>query len=432
MVPAIEHDISLRTVSEGRLALDGRRRGVRAFLPFVGPAVIASVAYMDPGNFATNVQAGAAYGYDLLWVVVLANLVAMLVQARAAKLGIVTGKNLAEHCREQFPRPVAMAMWIVSEAAAMATDLAEFLGGAIGLSLLFHLPLLWSMAVTGVATYLILLNQSRGFRPLELTISALVAVIGACYLAELFIAPPNWAQVAIHSIRPQLPDGGAVTLAVGIVGATVMPHAIYLHSSLTQRRVPPRDDVDRRRLVRLSNLEVILALGAAGLINMAMLAMASAAFHDGRHDGVASIETAYRTLSPVLGPASAGVFLLSLIASGISSSTVGTLAGQVIMQGFVNFSIPIWLRRLVTMAPAFVVVAMGVNTTWALILSQVVLSLVLPVPMIALLVLTGRRSVMGSFANGARDNAILAAAAGLTLLLNVLLLAEAAGAPHRS
>ncbi len=418
-------------MTEGRLALDGRRRGVRGFLPFVGPAVIASVAYMDPGNFATNVQAGAAYGYDLLWVVALANLVAMLVQAQAAKLGIVTGKNLAEHCREQFPRPVALGMWIVSEGAAMATDLAEFLGGAIGLSLLFRLPLLWGMAATGVATYLILLNQSRGFRPLELTISALVGLIGACYLAELFIAPPDWAAAALHTVRPSLPDRGAVVLAVGVVGATVMPHAIYLHSSLTQRRVPPRDDLDRRRLVRLSNMEVVLALGVAGLINMAMLAMACVAFHDGRHDGVASIETAYRTLIPVLGGAAAGVFLLSLIASGLSSSAVATLAGQVIMQGFVDFRIPIWLRRLVTMAPAFAVVAMGVNTTWALILSQVVLSLVLPVPMIALLVLSGRRTVMGEFANGAAGAAVLGAATLLILVLNLLLLAATAGLPLR-
>ena len=415
-----------RTTHAIREVLAGRRRGVSAALPFVGPAVIASVAYVDPGNFATNIQAGAGYGYDLLWVVVLANLFAMLFQALSAKLGIVTNRNLAELSREHFPRPVVIAMWLVSEVAAMATDLAEFLGGAIGLALLFHLPLLWGMAATAAITYLLLTLQGAGYRPMELVIGALVGVIGLCYLIELFIAPPRWDAAALHSVLPRLPGAKAVTLCVGIIGATVMPHAIYLHSGLTQDRAPARNDHERRGLVKFSNLEAIVALAFAGAVNMAMVMMAAAAFHRG-HGDVAQIETAYYTLVPLLGTGAAGVFLVSLMASGIASSAVGTMAGQVIMQGFVGFRIPLWLRRLLTMAPAVAVVAMGYNATSALILSQVVLSLALPVPMIALLILSRRRAVMGSFAigTGAYVTALVVTAA--VLALNGLLLLQTFG-----
>jgi manganese transport protein len=419
---------SPRVVLAAREVLAGRSRGWRAFVPFVGPAVIASVAYMDPGNFATNIQAGARYGYDLLWVVVLANAVAMLFQSLSAKLGIVTGRNLAELCRDHFPRPVVWTMWIGSEAAAMATDLAEFLGGAIGLALLFHLPLLVGMILTGIATYALLSVERRGFRPIEIAIAVLVGVICVCYLLELAIAPPNWGAVALHSVVPKLDDAQAIALAVGIVGATVMPHAIYLHSGLTQRRIIPLDDRERGRLITLSNREVLVALGIAGLVNIAMVTMASAMFHPGRAD-VAQIESAYRTLIPLLGSAAAGVFLISLFASGLSSSAVGTMAGQVIMQGFVGFTIPMWARRLATMVPAVVVVACGVNATQALILSQIVLSLILPLPMVALLVLGSRRSVMGSWTTRPLTNAVAIVACVLVLALNVLLLLQTAGIP---
>ncbi len=334
-----------RAILAGSEALAGRRRGLRSLLPFAGPAVIASVAYMDPGNFATNIQAGAKYNYNLLWVVVVANIIAMIFQALSAKLGIVTGRNLAELCREQFPRPMVWGMWVGSEIGAMATDLAEFLGGAIGLSLLLGMPLLLGMVITGIATYAILTLQRGGFRPIELLIGGLVGVIGASYLVELFIAPPDWSAAAFHSVVPRLDGGAAVLLAVGIVGATVMPHAIFLHSGLTQDRVLARTDSERKRLLQFSNREVMLALGLAGLVNIAMVAMAASVFHDGVHDDVAQIDTAYRTLIPVLGSGAAGVFLVSLIASGLSSSAVGTMAGQVIMQGFVGFRIPLWLRR---------------------------------------------------------------------------------------
>src|ERR1700680_2866772 len=392
-----------RTVSTARQVLAGRRRGVRAYLPFAGPAVVASIAYMDPGNFATNIQAGAKYGYGLLWVVLLANLIAMLFQALSAKLGIVTGRNLAEMCREQFPRPVVWAMWIISEIAAMATDLAEFLGGAIGLALLLGMPLLAGMIVTGLVTYGILMFERFGFRPFELIIGALVGVIALCYLVEMFIAPVDWRAAAVHSVLPQIADAGALLLAVGIIGATVMPHAVYLHSGLTQARTPVHDDTERRMVLRFSNQEVVVALAFAGLVNMAMVIMAASAFHAG-HSDVAEIETAYHTLTPLLGVGAAGVFLVSLIASGMSSSTVGTMAGQMIMQGFVGFRIPIWLRRLVTMAPAFIVVGFGANATHALVISQVVLSIALPLPMITLLMFTRRRDIMGPFANNGLTN----------------------------
>jgi manganese transport protein len=318
--------LSDQAVAAARQVLAGQRGGLRAYLIFAGPAVIASIAYMDPGNFATNIQAGAKYGYGLLWVVLLANLIAMLFQALSAKLGIVTGRNLAELCRDHFPPPVVWAMWVVSEIAAMATDLAEFLGGAIGLSLLFQMPLLAGMIVTAIVTYGLLMFQGFGFRPIELIIGAMVSVIALCYLAEMFIAPVNWAEAAFHTFTPQLADAGALLLSVGIIGATVMPHAVYLHSGLTQARMPVHDDSERRTVLRFSNQEVILALSVAGLVNMAMVMMASSAFHAG-HPDVAEIETAYYTLTPLLGIGAAGVFLVSLIASGVASSTADDHAG---------------------------------------------------------------------------------------------------------
>jgi manganese transport protein len=416
-----------RTISAGREVLTGQRRGLRALLPFAGPAIIASVAYMDPGNFATNIQAGAKFGYMLLWVVLAANLIAMLFQALSAKLGIITGQSLAEHCREKFPRPVVYAMWLISEVGAMATDLAEFLGGAIGLSLLFGLPLLLSLAVTGIVTWLMLLIQESGFRPIELLIGAFVGIIGLCYLVEVVITPPDWGAFAYHLVVPKLQGAESITLAVGIIGATVMPHAIYLHSSLTQNRMPAHTDAERRRVLNFSNGEVLIALSLAGLVNFAMVGMAAVVFHASGRSDIADIETAYHTLIPLLGTGAAAVFLLSLLASGFSSSVVGTMAGQVIMQDFVRFRIPLWLRRLITMVPPFVVVALGFNATQALILSQVVLSLVLPIPMIALLLITSRREVMGDFVNGRFLNAVAIAAAVVVLTLNALLLLQLAG-----
>ncbi len=419
-------DLTLKTKAGIAKVLNGQRGGLRGFVLFAGPAIIASVAYMDPGNYATNIQAGAGYGYTLLWVVVLANLIAMLFQALSARLGIVTGKNLAELSRDHFPRRVVWVMWVVSEIAAMATDLAEFLGGAIGLSLLFGLPLMAGMIITAIITYAILIFERYGFRPMELIIGALVGLIGLCYFAELLVAPVDWSATLMGMTTPGLPDNAALMIAVGIIGATVMPHAIYLHSGLMQGRAEVHSDKDRRKVLKYSNIEVVIALAIAGMVNMAMVMMAASAFHQG-HSEVAEIETAYHTLTPLLGAAAAGMFLTSLISSGISSSVVGTMAGQMIMQGFLRFHVPIWVRRLVTMVPAFAVVAAGVNTTQALVASQVVLSIALPVPMIALIIFSARRDIMGAFTVGPVLRILAALAATMVLGLNFVLLAGVFG-----
>ena len=395
-------------------------------LLLAGPAVVASIAYMDPGNFATNIQAGSQYNYSLLWVVLAANVIAMLFQALSARMGIATNRNLAELCRIHFPRPLVLSMWGISELAAMATDLAEFLGGAIGLSLLFHLPLLVGMVITGAVTYGLLVAAGRGFRAMELLIGALVSVIGISYLLELMIAPPSWGMAAYHLVVPALPDAAAVTLAVGMIGATVMPHAIYLHSGLTQNRAPARSEAERRKLVRFSNRETVIALTLAGLVNAAMVMMAASVFHHG-HSEVADIETAYHTLIPLLGMGAAGIFLVSLLASGVSSSVVGTMAGQVIMQGFLGFRIPIWVRRLVTMIQSFVVVWLGYDATRSLILSQVVLSLALPVPMVALVVLCRRSDVMGAFRTGRWTTGLAVVATSVVMVLNGTLVLQVCG-----
>jgi manganese transport protein len=417
-----------RTRLAGQARLEGRRRGVRGLLPFLGPAIIASVAYMDPGNFATNIQSGAQFGYTLLWVVVLANLIAMLLQGLSAKLGIVTGRSLAQQIRDRFPRPLVYVIWAVSEAGAMATDLAETVGGAVGLSLLVGLPLGWGLLIVALATYGILLLHNYGFRPVEIAIGTFVSIISVSYLIELCITKPDWSSLLYHSAVPHLAGPSSVTLAVGIVGATVMPHAIYLHSSLTRERIPVRGDEDRRMVLRYSNWEVLAALGVAGLVNMAMLAMSAAVFYFSGNQIIADINTAYHTLMPLMGMSAAGIFLLSLLVSGLSSSVVGTMAGQTIMQDFTHWRIPLWARRLITIVPSFGVVLWDIDPTQALILSQVVLSLVLPVPLLSLLWLTSRREVMGAFRNGALTTAAAALAGALVLAFNVVLLYQIFGA----
>ncbi|HEY1352495.1 MAG TPA: Nramp family divalent metal transporter [Ktedonobacteraceae bacterium] len=416
-----------RTRVAARAVLDGKVRGPGALLPFLGPAFIACVAYIDPGNFATNIQSGSAFGYQLLWVVVLANLMAMLLQTLSAKLGLATGKNLAELSREQFPRPVVYFMWVSSEIAAMATDLAEFIGASIAFNLLFGLPLLAAALLTGVITYLILLLQNRGFRPLEAVITALVGVIALCYVLETLFSRPDWGQVGLHMLTPWEGNTASVLLSVSIIGATVMPHVIYLHSSLMQHRIVPRGEQESRRIFRRTLPDVIVAMGLAGLINVAMLYMAAATFHVHGQQGITDIGAAYRTLTPLLGGSAGLVFAISLLASGLSSSTVGTMAGQVVMQGFVGFSIPIWLRRLLTMLPAIAVVAIGLNPTQTLVISQVVLSFVLPVPVIALVIFTARRDLMGVLVNRRLTTTLAVLCSILILALNLLLLYQQFG-----
>jgi manganese transport protein len=415
------------TRGAARAALDGRLRGLAAIVPFLGPAFIACVAYVDPGNFATNIQGGSAFGYNLLWVVVVANLMALLLQTLSAKLGLATGKNLAELSRLHFPRPVVLLMWIASEIAAMATDLAEFLGASLAINLLFHLPLLVAALITGIITYLILMLERHGFRPLEIVITALVGVIALCYVLETIFSQPDWGQVGLHMVLPWEGNSSSTLLSVGIVGATVMPHVIYLHSSLMQQRIIPRGEQEARHIFRRTLPDVVLAMGLAGLVNVAMLYMAAATFHAHGQTGIADITTAYQTLTPLLGAAAGIVFAISLLASGLSSSTVGTMAGQVIMQGFVGFTIPIWLRRLLTMLPAIVIIAWGVNPTWTLVLSQVVLSFVLPVPVIALVLFTRRRDIMGALVNHRITTALAVLCATIILVLNVLLLYQTLG-----
>ncbi|HLZ56628.1 MAG TPA: Nramp family divalent metal transporter [Ktedonosporobacter sp.] len=405
-----------------RAALDGKSRGLKAVLPFLGPAFIASVAYIDPGNFATNIQGGSAFGYNLLWVIALANLMAMLLQTLSAKLGLATGKNLAELCRERFSKPVVYLMWIASEIAAMATDLAEFLGASIGLNLLFGIPLIYATLITGVITFVILWLERYGFRPLEAVITALVGVIALCYIVETFFSRPDWGQIGFHTVVPWIGGSDSVLLAVGIIGATVMPHVIYLHSSLMQNRIIPRNEKEARRIFRWSIPDVVIAMGVAGLVNMAMLYMAASTFHATGHSNIADIGTAYQTLAPLLGGAASIVFAVSLLASGLSSSTVGTMAGQVIMQGFVGFTIPVWVRRLVTMAPALVVVWLGFNPTQTLVVSQVVLSFVLPLPVITLVMFTRRRDLMGTLVNKPLTTWLAILCSAIILVLNVVLL----------
>ena len=428
-VPSIQLGRESKAVLAARASLTRQRKGIRALIPFLGPAFIASVAYIDPGNYATNIQSGSEFGYNLLWVVVLANLMAMLIQNMSAKLGIATGKNLPELCREHFPKWLSYVMWVFSEVAAMATDLAEFLGATLGLNLLFHIPMLIATVITGIATYLILTLERFGFRPLEKFISTLVIVIAACYVVETFLSKPQWSQVAYHSVVPWMGNSDAVMLAVGVIGATVMPHVVYLHSSLTQKRIVPRNDEEKKRIFRFNTTEVIIAMTLAGLINLSMMFMAASVFHNTGHTQVADIQTAYKTLTPLLGAASAGVFLVSLLASGLSSSAVGTMAGQVIMQGFVGFTIPLWLRRVLTMLPTFIIVALGINPTQTLVISQVILSLVLPMPIIALIYFTRRRDIMGVLTNKRLVTVLATVCALVIVALNALLIYQTLGGP---
>ncbi|MBV8378408.1 MAG: Nramp family divalent metal transporter [Verrucomicrobia bacterium] len=414
-----------KVVESATLVLEGRRRGrLQQILPFLGPAFIASIAYIDPGNFATNIQGGAEFGYTLLWVVVASNLMAMLLQTLSAKLGIATGKNLAEHCRNQFPPAVVWLMWGIMEVVSMATDLAEFLGAALGFYLLFGIPLWMAAVLTAILTLLILGLEAYGFRPLEAVITAMVGVIAVCYLIETWLVRPDWAQVAWHAVVPQFEGSESVFLATGILGATVMPHVIFLHSSLTQGRIVTLDAERRQRLYRFEILDVAIAMGVAGLINAAMLIMAAAAFFHAGLTNIASIQEAYRTLEPLLGPAARTVFAVSLLASGLASASVGTMAGQVIMQGFLHRQIPIWVRRLVTMVPSIVVIGMGLDPTRTLVVSQVVLSFGLPFAVVPLILFTRRRDLMGDLVNSAFTTCVGGVVALLIVVLNTYLLYE--------
>jgi manganese transport protein len=396
-------------------------------LPFLGPAFIACVAYIDPGNFATNIAGGSRFGYRLVWVIVAANLLAMLIQVLSAKLGIATGRNLPELCREQFSRRVSLGLWVQAEAIAMATDLAEFLGAAIGIHLLTGLGLFWSAVVSGFAAFAILALLRFGVRMLEAVIAVLVGLIGGCYVAELTFAHPDWGAVLHHALVPQFGSQEAVLLSVGILGATVMPHVIYLHSALTQDRLVPETDQDAQTLLRYTRVDVVIAMSIAGLINVSMLVMAASTFFKSGLLHVDSLEGAHKTLEPILGGASSVLFALALIASGLSSSAVGTLSGQVVMQGFIRRQIPVTVRRLVTMIPAFIVIAIGVDPSRTLVLSQVVLSFGIPFALVPLVMFTARRRIMGPLVNRRVTTIAASIVAGVIITLNVFLLLQTAG-----
>jgi len=396
-------------------------------LAMLGPAFVASIAYVDPGNFATNVAGGAKYGYLLLWVVLAANLMAMLIQYLSAKLGIVTDRNLPESYRDHYPRWTSWGMWVQAELITMSTDIAEFIGAALGLNLLFHVPLFIAGVMTGFIAFGILELRRHGYRTFEIAITALLGIIFLGFIYEALKIGPSAHDSLASFLPPKLGSTDAIFLAVGIIGATVMPHAIYLHSALTQGRMPTHNDEERGRVLRFERIDVIVALGLAGLINLSMLAVAAKLFHGSGHTGVKTIEGAHEQFGNLVGGGAALAFAIALLASGASSSSVGTYAGQVVMAGFINVNIGLYVRRIVTMVPALVVLAIGVSPTKALVLSQVVLSFGIPFALIPLVMLTSRRDVMGVHVNKRLTTRAAWVVAALISALNVFLLAKTFG-----
>ena len=411
------------TITAPALTRRSRRGRVRAALPFFGPAFVAAIAYVDPGNFATNIAGGAKFGYLLLWVIVAANLMAMLIQLLSAKVGIATGRSLPELCRELFPRSVSVGLWIQAELIAMATDLAEFVGAAIALNLLFGMPLLPAGIVTAVVAFALLGLQSRGYRRFEIVIAGMLGVILVGFLVDTLLIDHDAAGIA-GGLIPGFAGTDSLLLATGILGATVMPHVIYLHSALTQRRMPARDDAERRRIFSFQRVDVVIAMGVAGVINMSMLVIAASLFHGSGAAGVDTIEGAHTAFGNLVGPGAALAFALALLASGFAASSVGTYAGQVVMQGFINRTIPLILRRAVTMAPALIVLGIGVDPSRALVLSQVVLSFGIPFALVPLVLLTRRRDVMGALVNRPLTTALASTVAALIICLNGFLLVQ--------
>ena len=410
------------TAMAAHAALKDERRGIRKVWPFLGPAFIAAVAYVDPGNFATNISGGAQFGYLLLWVVLSANLMAMLVQSMSAKLGIATGKNLPEICRDRFPKPVSIGLWIQAEIIAMATDLAEFIGAALALNLLFGIPLFPAGLLTGVGVFGILTLQRRGFRPLEAVISSMVGVILIAFALQVLYAKPEGERVLAGLFTPQFAGTESVLLATGILGATVMPHVIYLHSALTQRRVVGKTDEEKKRIFRFETIDVMIAMGIAGVINLSMLSIAAVLLGSRGLADVADIDVAFEQFRVLEGSGFAILFGVALLSSGLSSSSVGTMAGQVVMQGFINRRIPLFLRRAITMLPALTILAVGINPSRALVISQVVLSFGIPFALIPLLTFCRNRQVMGALVNHRLTTAVAAVVVTLIVSLNVFLL----------
>jgi manganese transport protein len=429
--PAVEPDVESVLPGEAAVAraarrsLQGHSRGVARVWPFLGPAFIAAVAYIDPGNFATNIAGGAKFGYLLLWVVLSANLIAMLIQTQSAKLGIATGKNLPELCRESFPRRVSLGLWVQGEIVAMATDLAEVMGAALGLNLLFGIPLFPAALMAGAGAFGILALQQRGFRRLEAVIAGMVGVVVLAFAFEVFYAKANLGQVGHHLVVPGFAGTESILLATGILGATVMPHVVYLHSALTQRRIVGRNDKEKRQILKFEKVDVVLAMTLAGFVNLSMIVMAAALFHGSSLSNVDDIDGAFDGLKVLISDNAAVVFGIGLLASGFASSSVGTMSGQVVMQGFIRRRIPIFVRRAVTLAPALVIVGVGLNPSVALVFSQVVLSFGIPFALVPLLLIARKREVMGAFANPTWLTAIAGVLAAVIICLNLFLLQQA-------
>ncbi len=407
-----------------RRSLEGHTRGLPRLWPFLGPAFIAAVAYIDPGNFATNIAGGAKFGYLLLWVVLAANLIAMVVQTQSAKLGIATGKNLAEACRDSFSRRTSIGLWIQAELVAAACDIAEVVGAALGLNLLFGIPLFPAGLLAGAGAFAILALQQKGFRRLEAGIVVLVGVVVFAFAFEILESGPAGGQVVHHLFVPGFAGAESVLLATGIIGATVMPHVIYLHSALTQRRIVGRDESEKRQILRFERIDVVIAMALAGAVNIAMMVMAAALFHNGGLPGIDSIDGAYDGLKQLVSPGAATIFGIALLASGFASSSVGTMAGQVVMQGFIRRKIPIFLRRAITLTPALIVLGLGIDPTDALVGSQVVLSFGIPFALVPLLLLARRRDLMGSLANPRWLTGVAGVLSALIIALNVFLLEQ--------
>ncbi len=405
-------------------SLSGERRGLRRLWPFLGPAFVASIAYIDPGNFATNIASGAQFGYMLLWVVLAANLIGMVVQTQSAKLGIATGKNLPELCRQEFPRKTSFGLWIQAELVAMATDIAEVIGAALGLYLLFGIPLFWAGLIAGAGSFLILAMQQRGVRKLEAVIVGFLAIVIGAFVFEVTQSNPDPAGIAKGLFIPGFDGTESILLATGILGATVMPHVVYLHSALTQSRVVGRNDDERRRILNFEKVDVIIAMTLAGLVNMSMVIVAAGLFNAGGLTGIDSIEGAYAGLQQTVSDNAATIFGIALLASGLASTSVGTMAGQVVMQGFIQRRIPLTVRRMITLAPALVVLAIGVDPTRALVVSQVVLSFGIPFALIPLLIIARRREVMGAMVNPGWLTAFASVLAAAIIALNLFLLQQ--------
>ncbi|HZO07491.1 MAG TPA: Nramp family divalent metal transporter [Solirubrobacterales bacterium] len=407
-----------------RRSLEGESKGIGRIWPFLGPAFVAAVAYIDPGNFATNIAGGAEFGYLLLWVVLAANLIAMLVQAQSAKLGIATGRNLAELCRERFSRRTSIGLWLQAELVAMATDIAEVVGAALGLYLLFGIPLFPAGIIAGAGAFAILALQQMGYRRLEAGISVLVGIVVASFIYQLIDSSPDGGEVARHMFVPGFEGTESILLATGIIGATVMPHVVYLHSALTQRRIVGRTTAEKKKILGFEKVDVVIALSLAGLVNLSMMIVAAALFHESGLTGVDSIEGAYEGLQSLVSQQAATIFGIALLASGFASSSVGTMAGQVVMQGFIRRRIPLFLRRAITLTPALLVLAIGLNPTDALVGSQVVLSFGIPFALVPLLIIASKREVMGDLVNPRWLTGFAGVLASLIIALNVFLLEQ--------